>query len=191
MSSLIWIVILLLSVLAALGLGAMVTFWTRKAFLGKRLQESEQKAQQVLENAERQKATMLLEAKEETLQARTAADQDIRERRGEVQQQERRLSTREENLERRFSAMEGREQGLADHEKALDAAHGEVEQLKQQQLVQLEVTAGLVSRGGPRSGGSKGRRRSEARAYPQVLGAGAAVQGRSGRQCPQVRGYGH
>ena len=63
--------------------------WTRNAFLGKRLQESEQKAQQVLENADRQQATMLLEAKEETLQARTAADQDIRERRGEVQQQER------------------------------------------------------------------------------------------------------
>ena len=143
MSSVVWIVILLLSVLAALGLGAMVTFWTRSAFLGKRLQESEQKAQQVLETADRQKATMLLEAKEETLQARTAADQDIRERRGEVQQQERRLTNREENLERRFSAMEDREHGLSDREKALDTAHGEVEQLKQQQLVQLEATAGL------------------------------------------------
>ena len=47
----VWIVILLLSVLAALGIGAMVTFWTRNAFLGKRLQESEHKAQAVLEDA--------------------------------------------------------------------------------------------------------------------------------------------
>ena len=39
--------------------------------------------------------------------------------------------------------MEDREQGLSDREKALDVAHGEVEQLKQQQLVQLEATAGL------------------------------------------------
>ncbi len=143
MSSLVWIVILLLSVLAALGLGAMVTFWSRNAFLGKRLQESETKATQVLDDAERQKATLLLEAKEETLKARTAIEQEVRERRSEVQQQERRLANREENLERRFGALEDREQVLSGREKELDVAHGEVEQLKQQQQTQLEAIAGL------------------------------------------------
>ena len=144
MSSIIWFVILLLSVLAALGLGAMVTFWTRNSFLGKRLQESEGKAALILEEAGRQKASLLLEAKEETLQIRSTVENELKERRSEAQQQERRMANREENLERRFGSLEQKEQGLADRERELDTAQGELEQLTKQQQAQLETTAGMT-----------------------------------------------
>ena len=139
MSSIIWFVILLLSVLAALGIGAMVTFLARNSFLGKRLKDSEDKAVKLVE-----KANLLLGAKEETLQIRTSAESELKERRSEVQQQERRMVTREENLERRLSSLEQREQSVADRDRELETAQTEVEQLKQQQEVQLETTAGLT-----------------------------------------------
>mgnify|MGYP001369650018 FL=1 len=143
MSSIIWFVILLLSVLAALGIGAMVTFLARNSFLGKRLKDSEDKAVKLVEEAEYQKANLLLGAKEETLQIRTSAESELKERRSEVQQQERRMVTREENLERRLSSLEQREQSVADRDRELETAQTEVEQLKQQQEAQLETTAGL------------------------------------------------
>ena len=144
MSSIIWFVILLLSVLAALGIGAMVTFLARNSFLGKRLKDSEDKAVKLVEEAEYQKANLLLGAKEETLQIRTSAESELKERRSEVQQQERRMVTREEKLERRLSSLEQREQSVADRDRELETAQTEVEQLKQQQEIQLETTAGLT-----------------------------------------------
>lgn len=144
MSSIIWFVILLLSVLAALGIGAMVTFLARNSFLGKRLKESEDEAAKVLEEAERQKANLLLASKEEALQLRISAENELKERRSEVQQQEKRMANREENLERRFGTLEQREQSVADRDRELETAQAAVEQLKEQQEVQLQTIAGLT-----------------------------------------------
>ena len=58
------------------------------------------------------KKEALLEAKDETHKFRTEAENDIRERRAELQKQENRLLQREENLDRKDDALNKREAGL-------------------------------------------------------------------------------
>ncbi|WP_249728322.1 Rnase Y domain-containing protein, partial [Bacillus paralicheniformis] len=68
--------------------------------------------------AERMKKEALLEAKDETHKFRTEAENDIRERRLELQKQENRLLQREENLDRKDDALNKREASLERKEQA-------------------------------------------------------------------------
>jgi ribonuclease Y len=135
--------VVFLAVLAALGVGAVVGFLIRGTVVGRRLSQAREQAAQIVQEAERQKQALLLDAKEEALRARSAAEADLRERRGEVQRFERRLAQREENLERRSESLERRERNLSSKEKELEAIRTELEQLKERQLKELEAQAGL------------------------------------------------
>ncbi len=143
LSGIVWVVILLLAVLAALGVGATVGVKTRRTAIGRRLSEAEAKVGEVGEQAERQKATLLLEAKEEAIQTRTAAEGEVRERRNEVQRQERRILNLEEALERRTDALEKRDLRLTDQEREAEAAQAELVEMKLQEAKELERIAGL------------------------------------------------
>ena len=149
---------LFFSVLAALGLGMVAGFYLLRVVRERRLAGAQSQVAQILEEAEQQKKAALLEAKEEALRARSAAEAEVRERRNEqqrleaearehrseLQQQERRLSQREENLEHRTESLENREKGLTTREGTLESTRTELEQLKEKQLKELETVAGLT-----------------------------------------------
>ncbi|MBI4336282.1 MAG: ribonuclease Y [Chloroflexi bacterium] len=137
------LVIGVLAVLVALGVGVVTGYVWRLSLLGKKLAEAEAKASQLLQKAEEQKKLLMLEAKEEALKTKAAADAELRERRSELQRQERRLGQRDENLERRAEALERRERGLVTKEREVEALRTEVEELKLKQVTQLETLAGL------------------------------------------------
>ena len=65
-------------------------------------QDIEKKAE-IGENVETKKKEEIFKAKEEIMAARKDLDQEVRERRGEVQLQEKRLIQKEENLENRIN----------------------------------------------------------------------------------------
>jgi len=136
--------ILVISVLVALGAGTLIGVFYRKILGGRHLTEAEAKAALISDQAEQEKKSLLLDAKEEAIQVRSSAESELRDRRREFQRQENRLTQREENLDRRVDSIEGRERGLGDREERLEAAQTESEGLKERQLRELEAVASLT-----------------------------------------------
>ena len=87
---------------AALAIGALIGYIYRKNVGEKAIGSAEQKARNLILDAENKSETMkkeaILEAKEEAHRLRNDAERDARERRAEVQRSERRLIQKEEAL---------------------------------------------------------------------------------------------
>ena len=120
-----------------------IRFLTDLAGMG-RLKAAREEAQRTLDAAEEQKRQTLIEAREEALKIRSAAENEIKERRREIQRLERRHNQREENLERKAQSIDQQEKALANKHQDLDSAMEEVEGLKVDQLKQLEQVARLT-----------------------------------------------
>ncbi|MCH7706270.1 MAG: ribonuclease Y [Chloroflexi bacterium] len=136
-------VIVVLLVLAALGLGAASGYIVPYILTQRGVLTARQRASSVLDEAEEQKKRLLLVGQEEALKLRTSAEQELRERRGEVQRQEQRLSNREEQLERRGEALERNERSLSQKNSEVDELKAELEQTVGKEQKQLEAIAGL------------------------------------------------
>jgi ribonuclease Y len=135
--------IVVLAVLVALGMGGATGFFFRASIFGRRVKHAGEEAFRILGEAEEQRKTALLEAKEEALKIRTSADADLREQRSEVQRQERRLANREENIERRSGNLDQREKTQANREKELEQGHAQLEAMKHQEIEVLERLSSL------------------------------------------------
>ena len=88
---------------------------------------------------------ILLQAKDEAIRLRTGAEEEHRERRAEIQRQEKRLQQKDENLERRLGAIEEREHALQARERELEAKGRQADELRANQLRELERIAGMTS----------------------------------------------
>ncbi len=110
-----------------------------------RVKDAKALAEQLKAEGEEQKRSLILEAREENQKLRESAENELRERRQELQKQEGRFTQREESLERKMQSLEQEENALSDRSKSIDAAKEEAEKLKEQQLHQLQSLAGLTS----------------------------------------------
>ncbi len=110
-----------------------------------RVKDAKALAEQLKAEGEEQKRSLILEAREESQKLRESAENELRERRQELQKQEGRFTQREESLERKMQSLEQEENALSDRSKSIDAAKEEAEKLKEQQLHQLQSLAGLTS----------------------------------------------
>ena len=135
--------LIVLAVLIALGIGGATGFFFRAGLLGRNVRVAGEEASRIREEVEEEKKTVLLEAKEEALKIRTSAEADLRERRSELQRQERRLANREENIERRSDNLDKRERNQANREKELEEAHAQLEAMKRQEIEVLENLSAL------------------------------------------------
>jgi len=113
-------------------------------------------AGRIIEEARTNQKELILEAKEEAVKIKSAAEQDARERRAEVQRREQRLAQREETFERKSEGLEKRDRGLVAKETQIEAAHEEAarlleaaredaERLRDQQQRELERVSGLTT----------------------------------------------
>lgn len=96
-------------------------------------------------SAESKKREILLEAKEETHKLRLELDKEIKERRGEISRQERRIQQKEENLDKKSEALEAREETLAAKMKSLETKEEELAKLKEEEIATLEKLSGLTA----------------------------------------------
>src|SRR6266853_716180 len=104
----------------------------------------EAKATQTLAEAETQVKEKLLEAKEEAVKVRTAAEQEAREYRVQSQQIEKRLLQKEENLDRKGEDLNRRERELTGKEKGLDDIKAQLEDTYRQQERELQRVANMT-----------------------------------------------
>jgi ribonuclease Y len=101
-------------------------------------------SEKLLAEATARQKEMLLEAKDEALQARNALEAEVRDRRAEVQRTERRLEQKEQNLDRRLEDVERRLQQMQARDRDIQARLEEVERLKHDQLRELERISRLT-----------------------------------------------
>ncbi len=120
----------------------------RKRIAESKIQSAESEARRLIENvkieAENLKKEELIKAKEEVLQIRNELDQEMKERRGDVQAQERRLIQKEENLEKRATMYDGKEKELERKFAENEQKREELEGLYNKELEELQRISGLT-----------------------------------------------
>ena len=92
--------IIIAAVLISLAIGIVIGVAYRKKVAESKINSAEEESRKIVNmaktEAENLKKTKILEAKEEIVNSRNELDQEIKERRGEVQRQETRLIQKEE-----------------------------------------------------------------------------------------------
>lgn len=120
----------------------------RKKIAESKIQSAEREAKRLLDNvkieAENMKKEELIKTREEVLQIKNDLDQEIKERRGDIQSQERRLIQKEENLEKRITVYDGKEKELERKYADNEQKRVELENLYQKQLEELQRISGLT-----------------------------------------------
>jgi ribonuclease Y len=120
----------------------------RKKIAESKIQSAEIEAKRLIENvkieAENLKKEEMIKAKEEVLKLRNDLDQEIKERRGDVQTQERRLIQKEENLEKRISVFDSKEKELERKFADNEQKRVELENLYSKELDELQRISGLT-----------------------------------------------
>ena len=120
----------------------------RKKIAESKIQSAENEAKRLIENgrieAENTRKEELLKAKEDALKVRNELDQEIKERRADVQQQEKRLIQKEENLDKRVQSLEDKEKNLDKKIAEADIIKQELEENKAKELEELQRISGLT-----------------------------------------------
>ena len=132
-----WIFYVIIGLVAVLFL--LVGYFARQLLANQQIRIAQNEAKKLLESAQAKYEQMVLDAKEEAVKVRAAAEAESRERRYELQRLERRSSQREERLERKLEALERRERSLIGREKEIEGISAQVEEIKDKQLQRLEA----------------------------------------------------
>ncbi len=140
-SFIVYIVLTALLFILGIGLG----YFARQLLANQQLRGAQNEAKRLLNEASDKHEKMLLEARDEAVRVRAAAEADSRQRRGELQRLERRFSQKEEKLERKMEFVERRERDLVNREKGVDAIKEQLEELRIKQLHELELVSGMSS----------------------------------------------
>ena len=149
---------ILISILLALVLivGIVVGYLIRKSIAEAKISSAESLAKQIVEearrNADAAKKEALLEAKEESHKFRQQVEEELRERRLEIQRQEDRLIQKEEildnksvTLDKRELSLEAREQTLAEKQQQIEEMESKVEAMLVEQHTELERISGYTT----------------------------------------------
>ena len=132
--------------IAFLVIGLLIGYGVRKRVGEKEIGSAEQKAQNIIldaeSSAENLKKEKVLEAKEEVHQIKENLENEIRDRRNEVTRAERRILQKEENIEKKLESIERREEGLSKRERSMDEKHKEIDQYIEKQIAELEKISG-------------------------------------------------
>lgn len=127
----------------------LLTVSYRKKVAEQKIGSAEEKAREIIDEAvkaaETKKRETLLEVKEETIKSKNDLDKEIRDRRAEIQRNERRIVQKEENLDKKLDAIEKREAGFVAREEELNRQKAEIAKLSEERVQELERISGLTS----------------------------------------------
>ena len=139
--------IIIACVVAAAAAGVLIGIVYRKkvaeATIGSAQQEATRIVNDAVSKAESKKKEAILEAKDEIHRQRTELEKELRERRSEVQRQERRLAQKEESLDRKTENIEKKDEQLTNKLKSAEKKAEEIEVVKRSQIEMLEKISGF------------------------------------------------
>lgn len=142
------IVVKIIIAACALAIGTLIGYIYRKNVGEKTIGSAEQKAKNLILDAENKSETMkkeaILEAKEEAHRLRSDAERDARERRAEIQRSERRLIQKEESIDRKLENIERKEESITQKEQSLINKQKDLDKVISKQLEELERISGYT-----------------------------------------------
>jgi len=142
------ILITVIVALVALVIGLLAGYIFRKNLAEKTIGSAEQKAKNLLLDAENRcetiKKEITIEAKEEAHRLRSETEAEIRERRAEIQKAERRLIQKEETIDRKIEGLERKEESIAAKEQTIIEKQNDIEDIVRKQTEELERISGYT-----------------------------------------------
>jgi len=147
---------LIAAVIVGIILGIIIGFWIRKRVIEKQFESIESYSKKIINEAQRKAKTIkkefMLRAKDTIYQMKLDLEKETKEKRGQLQSQERRLFHKEENLDKKIEqyenrerAIDKREQMISQTDENLKRKQAEYDDLIVKQQHQLERVAGISS----------------------------------------------
>ena len=144
---LIRVILTLVGLLVGAGVMFPVAVNYRKRTAEKEIGSAEEEAKRIInesiKSAENKKREMMVEAKEEIHRSRTEYDKEVKDRRSELQKQERRIQQKEETLDRKTEQYERKDEELSRRLAKVATTQEEVSDIKRAQLEMLEKISGM------------------------------------------------
>ena len=135
--------------IVAIALGILIGYILRKNVAEKTIGSAEQKARNLILDAENRSETIkkevTLEAKEEAHIMRSDVEKEVRERRAEIQRAERRVVQKEENVDRKLEGIEKKEERITQHEKDIARKREEISKVFDRKIAELEKISGYTA----------------------------------------------
>ncbi|WP_072744384.1 ribonuclease Y [Sporanaerobacter acetigenes] len=129
--------------------GIIIGYYIRKTIGEGKINNAEEVATRIIEDAKRdaetEKKEVILEAKEEVHKLRSDIERESRERRNELQKLERRLVHKEETIDRKSESIEKKDELLIKKSKELDEKEELINELYEKQVQELERLSGLTT----------------------------------------------
>lgn len=139
----------ILAAVLGIAAGAFLGYMLYKKSSEKRIGRAEEVAARLVDEAKNRAEILskerINEAKEEVHRLRNECDRECKERRAEIQKSEKRYTQREEQLEKKFFALDTREEACAQKEKELQKQLAAAEDLQKRRLDELERVAGMTA----------------------------------------------
>lgn len=127
--------------------GALIALAIHNSRVAKDLKSAENRAKTVVDEAtkeaEQLKKSALIEAKEEILRHKSESDREIKERRAEVLKNEKRISQKEDTLDRKIEQNEKKSETLDKKIKEAESKRAQIDEIIKTHLEKLEEIAGL------------------------------------------------
>ncbi|MDB9822266.1 ribonuclease Y [Deltaproteobacteria bacterium] len=147
---------MIIAVLAGIIFGIILGFWMRKRIIERQVESINSYSNKIINDAHRKAKTIkkesMLRAKDTIYQMKLDFEKETKEKRGQLQGQERRLFNKEENLDKKINLYESketsrlnRERNILKVENDLKKKDAEYEDLIAKQRNQLERVAGISS----------------------------------------------
>jgi ribonuclease Y len=136
--------IVVIVALAAVAIGAGLGYFAKQRSSIDHLRLAQESAAQLRATAEAEQKAILLEAKEEAIHIRTAAEGEVKQARTDLLALERRLHQKEENLDRKLEEIEQRQQRIQAREEAAETRLRDLDDLKREQVAAIERVAALT-----------------------------------------------
>ena len=133
----------------ALVIGLLIGYIYRKNVGEKIIGSAEQKAKNLILDAENKSETIkkeiTLEAKEDAHRTRSDIEREVKERRAEIQHSERRLIQKEEALDKKLENIEKKEDSITQKEQSITDKQKELDGFINKQIEELEKISGYTA----------------------------------------------
>ena len=136
-------VVMAAGILVVAVIGLVIGFFARGMLAKQGIKAATEKAERIVAEARAQQKDLILQAKEEQVKIQREVDEEGRAKRVDLQNLERRLLQRDEQLDQRTDMLEERDRKLLVREQELGAQRAELSAAKAEQVQALERVSGL------------------------------------------------
>ena len=149
LNTLIWLCIVFASILISLIIGIVIGKYIRKKFAEAEIGSAEREAENIKlearKNAEATIKEVLIEAKEEALRTKNEVEKECKDRKNEIQRLEKRLTQKEDAVDKKAYSLERKEEILNNKMEAVNSQLKNVEEIRDKELSELERISGLTN----------------------------------------------